>query len=74
MLFFAACVCGGEFGRGLVLFDCLYARFFLWFPGSPDLDSSSFDFASSYCVWIVTSTHPGLILELLDQKARGFVV
>jgi hypothetical protein len=25
-------------------------------------------------VWIVAGTHPGFILELPDQKARGFIV
>jgi hypothetical protein len=58
------------------------ARFFLWFfccsnqiePGSPDLDSSSFDFASSYCVWIVTGTHLSIAFESSDQKTWEFVV
>jgi hypothetical protein len=35
---------------------------------------SSFDFSSGLFVWIVAGTHPGLSLELPDQKTRGFLV
>jgi hypothetical protein len=34
----------------------------------------NFDFWSSTCVWIVTGTRPGVVFELLDRKARGFLV
>jgi hypothetical protein len=36
------------------------------------LDSSSFNFASIFCVWIVAGTRPGYILESLDQKTQVF--
>jgi hypothetical protein len=81
MLFFTACVCLRIWPQSCVVWLPV-ARFFLWFfccsnqiePGSPDLDSSSFDFASSYCVWIVTGTHLSIAFESSDQKTWEFVV
>jgi hypothetical protein len=34
----------------------------------------NFDFWSSAYVWIVAGTHPSVVLELPDRKARGFLV
>jgi hypothetical protein len=38
------------------------------------LDSSSFNFASIFCVWIVAGTRPSYIFESPDQKTRCFLV
>jgi hypothetical protein len=39
----------------------------------PESAPSHFFNLCLFCVWIVAGTHPGLTLELLDRKARGFL-
>jgi hypothetical protein len=39
----------------------------------PESAPSQFFDLCLLCVWIVAGTHPGLTLELPDQKAQGFL-